>query len=64
MARYSEVFPDWDAFSEYDKPKVAPKADREPGELMVKCNCPCCGAELSVEYGDDEGEIAVVGCAK
>lgn len=38
--------------------------DHEPGEPITECTCPNCGAQLSVEYGDDEGEIAVVssGC--
>jgi hypothetical protein len=33
----------------------------EPGELIAKVDCPCCGAALSIEHGDDEGEISVVG---
>ena len=35
----------------------------EPGEPIVAVTCPCCGALLQVEYGDDEGEIAVIGRA-
>jgi hypothetical protein len=35
--------------------------EHEPGELIAEVHCPCCGAELRVEYGDDEGEIGVVG---
>lgn len=37
------------------------EAGHEPGELIAKVTCPCCGASLGVEYGDDEGEIGVVG---
>lgn len=37
------------------------KETHEPGEVIVKSHCPCCGAILSVEYGDDEGEIGIVG---
>ena len=33
----------------------------EPGQLIIEISCPCCGAELVVEHGDDEGEISVIG---
>ncbi|MCK9358067.1 MAG: hypothetical protein M0R22_13130 [Dehalococcoidia bacterium] len=33
----------------------------EPGEVIAEVHCPCCGASLSVQYGDDPGEIGVVG---
>lgn len=33
----------------------------EPGEPVCACSCPCCGAELSIEQGDDENETSVVG---
>jgi len=33
----------------------------EPGEPICKVTCPCCGANLEIEHGDDEGELAVVG---
>lgn len=33
----------------------------EPGQLICETGCPCCGAKLTVEYGDDEGETAVIG---
>lgn len=36
----------------------------EPGQLIAKVDCPCCGAALTVEHGDDEGEIGVIGEAK
>lgn len=32
----------------------------EPGELIAEVNCPICGAGLTVEHGDDEGEIGVL----
>ena len=35
--------------------------DHEPGEIIAGGECPCCGASLEVTYGDDEGELAVVG---
>lgn len=35
--------------------------DIEPGMVIAKVTCPCCGASLSVEHGEDEGEIAVIG---
>lgn len=35
--------------------------DVEPGTPIVDISCPCCGAELEVTHGDDEGEVAVVG---
>jgi len=35
--------------------------DHEPGEPIAQCSCPYCGASLEIEYGDDEGEISVVG---
>lgn len=33
--------------------------EREPGEVIVKAECPNCGVRVSVEYGDDEGEIGI-----
>lgn len=33
----------------------------EPGELIAEGDCPCCGAELRVEHGDDPDEIAFIG---
>ena len=33
------------------------KYAKEPGEVIVEGNCPACGVKLSLEYGDDEGEI-------
>jgi len=33
----------------------------EPGEFIANTVCPCCGAKLEIEYGDDEGEIAIIG---
>jgi hypothetical protein len=33
----------------------------EPGTPILHTACPCCGAQLDIEAGDDEGEIAVVG---
>ena len=32
-----------------------------PGDPIVNCSCPCCGASLEVMHGDDEGEVGVVG---
>lgn len=34
-----------------------------PGDLITESLCPCCGASLRVEYGDDEGEIGIIGKA-
>lgn len=36
----------------------------EPGEPIVKVDCPCCGAALEIEHGDEPGEIAVIGTEK
>lgn len=33
----------------------------EPGTPIAKCSCPCCGAHLEVEHGDDPGQVGVVG---
>lgn len=33
----------------------------EPGEPIGTCACPCCGASLEVEHGDEPGQIAVIG---
>jgi hypothetical protein len=35
--------------------------EHEPGELIARVHCPCCGAALSIKYGDNDGEIGVVG---
>jgi len=32
-----------------------------PGDLICRTHCPCCEADLEVMYGDDPGEIGVVG---
>ena len=32
-----------------------------PGDHIVECSCPCCGAHLDITHGDDPGEISVVG---
>ena len=32
-----------------------------PGDVIVETDCPCCGAELSVQHGDDPGEIGCYG---
>jgi hypothetical protein len=37
------------------------KQEIEPGEKILDIACPCCGAELEIMYGDDPGEIAVLG---
>lgn len=31
----------------------------EPGQPIGECTCPCCGASLEIEHGDEEGQIAV-----
>jgi len=37
----------------------------QPGDLIVECSCPCCGASLEVMHGDDEpGDIGVLGVAR
>jgi hypothetical protein len=33
----------------------------EPGEPICKTSCPCCGSSLGITYGDDPGEISVIG---
>lgn len=33
----------------------------EPGDLILKTGCPCCGAALTIEHGDEERDIAVLG---
>jgi len=33
----------------------------EPGQPIGTSTCPCCGAHLEIEHGDEEGQIAVVG---
>lgn len=35
--------------------------DVQPGDPIASCSCPCCGASLTIEHGDDEGEVSVVG---
>ena len=32
----------------------------EPGQPIVSITCPCCGASLEVEHGDEEGQIGTV----
>lgn len=32
----------------------------EPGQPIGATGCPCCGARLRIEYGDDPGEIAAL----
>jgi len=41
--------------------RIKSLVEHEPGELIKKTHCPCCGASLSIEYGDDDGEICVIG---
>jgi hypothetical protein len=36
--------------------------EHEPGELITKGHCPNCGISLSIEYGDEEGEIGIITC--
>lgn len=33
----------------------------EPGELICKTHCPCCGARLEIMHGDDPGTTGVLG---
>ncbi len=33
----------------------------EPGQLILKTSCPCCGANLAIEHGDEPGGISVIG---
>jgi len=35
--------------------------DTCPGDPIAKVHCPCCGADLDITHGDDEGEVSVVG---
>lgn len=37
------------------------KNEYEPGKLITKSVCPCCGAILTIEHGEDEGDIIVYG---
>jgi hypothetical protein len=32
----------------------------EPGQLIAIVHCPCCGAKLKIQHGDDEGEIGAL----
>jgi hypothetical protein len=36
----------------------------EPGTTILHIACPCCGAQLDIEAGDDVGSIAVIGTPK
>lgn len=40
-----------------EREECAKVAEKEPGEVIVEDHCPACGVKLSIEYGDDEGEI-------
>ena len=42
-------------------PLPANPDEPEPGDFIMAVHCPCCGADISVTAGDDEGEISVVG---
>ncbi len=35
-----------------------------PGDPIAKVGCPCCGADLRIEHGDEPGEVCVVGVAQ
>ena len=50
-------------WKEYEKAEANPikMTSHEPGEPITAITCPCCGAHLEIEYGDDEGEISVIG---
>lgn len=37
------------------------EAEIEPGQFIVDVSCPCCGAQLEIEHGDELGQLAVVG---
>ena len=32
-----------------------------PGDPICEATCPCCGASLRIEHGDDPEEISVIG---
>jgi len=32
-----------------------------PGDPIAHVHCPCCGADLDITHGDDEGEASVIG---
>lgn len=36
----------------------------EPGQPIARGTCPCCGACLRVEHGDDDGEIVFLAAAE
>lgn len=40
---------------------VAADREPEPGETIAEVSCPCCGADLDVHHGEDEGMISVSG---
>lgn len=44
-------------------PKAAFKGEIEQGQPIVEGHCPCCGAALRIEHGDDDGEVAFLGTA-
>ena len=36
---------------------IAALEQPEPGTPILTIDCPCCGAELEIEHGDEPGEI-------
>lgn len=38
-----------------------PPPEPMPGDLIAKVGCPCCGADLEVVHGEDEGMIGAYG---
>ena len=47
--------------SEPDPKSEGRMCDHEPGESYLKGNCPVCGNPLQIVYGDDTGELRVMG---
>jgi hypothetical protein len=40
---------------------IACRSAEEPGALIAAATCPCCGASLRVEHGDEPGQVVTIG---
>lgn len=41
-------------------PRQEPHEEAEPGTPIAAGSCPACGVALSIEHGDDSGEVAII----
>jgi len=55
---------DWVMVPKSEFKELTDEPVHEPGETICKTSCPCCGADLEVMHGEDEGEIGVLGRQK